>query len=385
MRYLLCIKENQEKEVEKLELNSVVDLENKAVLALAEMEYNGIVLNPAEWLSLTEKAEQTVVEYENELDSMVYNDPRLKRFKLQYVQQDMFGGESRKVNIKWSSPLQMKKLLEDLGIKGLEGTSEKEITKYQNQYPLVKKFIDYKKQQKLVTTYGREFLGYINPATGRIHTNFWQILETGRLSSNEPNMQNIPAKPEYLACFKAPAGYKMVVGDYSGQELRMITQGSQDPVWVDAFNQGKDLHGEIASMVFGIPITEVKSKPEFVFVGETKVYLRGKSPRDVAKTINFMLAYGGSEFKLSGTLGITVDEAKAIITKYFEMVPKVKSFLSACAYYGVQKGYIRSFKPYSLIRHFDGYDTNDMKQKGEVERMSKNTPKLYGSMQLIAA
>lgn len=163
----------------------------------------------------------------------------------------------------------------------------------------------------------------------------------------------------------------------------MITQGSKDPIWVDAFNAGKDLHGEIACMVFDVPITEVKNKPEFVFVGTTKVYLRGKSPRDIAKTINFMLAYGGSEFKLSDTLGITVDEAKAIITRYFEMVPKVKAFLAACAAYGVKNSYIRSFKPVSLIRHFEGYDMHDDKSKGMVERMSKNTPIQGGHNKLI--
>ncbi len=95
-----------------------------------------------------------------------------------------------------------------------------------------------------------------------------------------------------------------------------------------------------------------------------------------------MLAFGGSEFKLSATLGIKVEEAKAIIDKYFEAVPDAKKFLEACAAYGVKNGYIRSFKPFSLIRFFGGMDMRDKKQRGEVERMSKNTP-IQGSSAIM--
>lgn len=154
----------------------------------------------------------------------------------------------------------------------------------------------------------------------------------------------------------------------------MIAEGSQDPIWLDAFNNGRDLHGELAALIFNISLSDVKLKPEFVHVGNTKVYLREKSPRDVTKTINFMLAYGGSKYKLSETLGITVDEADAIIQKYFALVPKVKQFLDRLAGYGVKNKYIRSYKPYSILRHFHNMDMTDKKIRGEVERASKNTP-----------
>lgn len=188
------------------------------------------------------------------------------------------------------------------------------------------------------------------------------------------NLQQIPARKEYLACFTAPKGFKIVGADFSGQELRLIAQGSQDPIWLDAFNNGRDLHGELAALIFGIPLSEVKTKPEFVYVGDTKVYLREKSPRDVTKTINFMLAYGGSKYKLSETLGISIDEANLIIQKYFALVPKVKTFLNRLAAYGVKNGMIRSYKPYSIVRRFHNIDVSDKKIRGEVERASKNTP-----------
>src|SRR5207237_641451 len=99
---------------------------------------------------------------------------------------DLFGEYVRDVDIKWSSPIQVRKVIKALGI-NLESTSEKEIAKYQNDFPIIKKFIDYKKDCKLTTTYGRDFLKWINPKTGRIHTEFWQIKDTARVGSSNPN------------------------------------------------------------------------------------------------------------------------------------------------------------------------------------------------------
>lgn len=371
---LPCIMEAQRESIEAMGLSDVVALECRAVLGLVDIEYNGMHLDVEKWLSLESVAATKMQELERELDQMVMKDDKLTKFRSKYVQGSMFSDDYNKPTlVKWSSPTQVQKVLKALGIVE-DSTSEKEIVKYQNKIPLVKKFLDYKHEQKLTTTYGKDFLGYINRKTGRIHTNFWQILDTHRVSSSEPNLQQIPARKEYLACFTAPSGYKIVGADFSGQELRLIAQGSQDPLWLDAFNNGRDLHGELAALIFNIPLEDVKKKPEFVYVGETKVYLRGKSPRDVTKTINFMLAYGGSKYKLSDTLGIELDEADAIINRYFSLVPKVKAFLDRCASYGVTNRSIRSYKPYSILRQFHGMDVNDRKTRGEIERMSKNTP-----------
>lgn len=375
--YLPEIKRLQELEITKNNLNNWLDLENKACLALADIEYNGMVFNPSEWLKLANIAEINVDDYSKKLDEFLLQDKQCEKYVNKYVQVDIFGGVDRAVNIKWSSPTQVLKLFKDLGME-LDDVLEKSITKYQAAYPLVKQFIDYKKQAKLTTTYGVDFLKFINKSTKRIHTDYWQILNTARISSSKPNLQQIPAKKEYFACFESPEGYKIVGADFSGQELRLIAEGSQDPIWLNAFNNGEDLHGAVAALVFNIPQEEVKDKPEFVFAGSTKVYLRGKSPRDIAKTINFMLAYGGSKFKLSATLGISIDEAGAIIDNYFKAVPKVESFLEKLSKYGLNHGFIRSYKPYSGIRYFDNYDprsrNNEQKLVGAISRASKNTP-----------
>lgn len=284
-----CLTEIKTKQIElikKLDLAEWVQNEMNASLPLADIEYNGMGFNKEAWLYLANKAESNVHNYTAELDALTINEPKLSKFVKAEVQGNLFAeidesfSHGRNVNIKWSSPTQMDKVFKALGL-DIEKTGERFLTKYQNDYPLVKKFIDYKKQAKLVTTYGKKFLQYINPVTQRIHTNFWQILDTTRVSSGDkysPNMQNIPAKIEYRNCFIPKPGFKMVSCDFSGQELRLTAFGSKEPLWVDAFNKGEDLHSNVASMVFKVPLENVRDKPEF---------LRGKSYRDAAKTVNF--------------------------------------------------------------------------------------------------
>ncbi len=383
VKHLIPIMGKQIEEANKWQLMPVIGLENKTCVALADIEYNGAYLDKDEWLALANKAENKMKEYEKKLDSMALTDERLKPYIKKYVQGDLFGGEIKKLDIKWSSPTQVEKVFKTMGLE-IDGSGALEVAKYQNKEPLVKAFLDFKKEQKLTTTYGEDFLKYINPRTGRVHTDFWQVLDTHRISSNKPNLQQIPAKTEkradgtkfnpYFACFKAPRGLKIVGADFAGQELRLIAEGSQDPVWLECFNEGGDLHGRIASMLFGIPEKDVKDIFEFVMVGDTKVFLRDKSPRDVTKTINFGLAYGMSEYKLSDTLGIEVKAAKAIIDAYFDAVPLVKAFLHKLRDYGLRNKYTRSYRPYCIVRQFKGYDFTNEKDRGDVGRRSMNTP-----------
>ncbi len=392
VRSLQEVRDKQLIEINKWEeLDKVLQIENDVTSVFADIEYEGLLLNKEKWSELASKAEDLTYIYEKHLDNEAKTYPKLKKY-YEFYQGDLFGSEFEKTTtIKWSSPTQIQKVFKDLGLP-IEGSGEKEISKYQNTFPIVKKFIDYKKQQKLASTYGEDFLKHINKITQRIHTEFWQILETNRVSSNNPNIQQIPSKSEklkdgsdfypYLACFIPPEGFKLVGSDFSAQELRLITEGSQEPVWINAFNEGKDLHTEMALKVFDdLNIDDAKKPHEEIYVAGTKVHLRGVDPRFVAKTINFMLAYGGSEFKLANVLGIEVEAAKKIKDKYFAGVPKLEKFLNSCGNYGKRNGYIRSFKPYSSIRFFDNHNTlkylNDgekYKILGAIERASKNTP-----------
>ena len=371
------ILEKQQVELEKWQLLEVANLEYKATLALADIEYNGMLFNSEAWLRLADKAEVNIKAYEIELDNMVLEDPRLKRYVKPGIQLGMFDVVSRRISINWDSPTQMLKVFKTLGLQ-VETSGEKEIQKYQDEYPLVKRFIDYKKDSKLVSTYGKDFLRYINPQTKRIHGDFWQILDTFRVSCGgsksknkaSVNLQNLPAKNEYLNCFIAPEGSKIVGIDYSGQEARIAASGSKDHLWVSTFLEGKDLHSEVCKMMFGITDDLVKTKPDF---------LRGKTYRDVAKTINFGVLFGMSKFKLSKTLMCSIEDADNLIKRYFKATRELKSYLDSCAAYGLKRGYIRSYKPYSGIRWFPQWKPNldknlDFKVIGEITRASYNTP-----------
>lgn len=149
-------------------------------------------------------------------------------------------------------------------------------------------------------------------------------------------------------------------------ELRLIAEGSKDPVWVSAFREGKDLHSELCALTFDIPLSDVKTPSKF------KPDLKY---RDIQKTLNFGLAYGMSEYKLADTIEVSVDEARGIIEKFFSRVPDVKKFLDMLGYLGKTRGFIRTPKPYSRIRWFDGYQNiGDFKRQGEIDRASRNHP-----------
>lgn len=285
--HLFEIRRKQLELIEYWELENVLELENKACLALADIEYNGLKLDIDSWLKLDKQVKAKLPSYEKELDDMVLSDSKLSKFVNLNVQTDIFGGTSRAVTVAWSSPTQVLKLFKGLGLP-IQSSSEKDINIYQDQYPLVKKFIDYKKDQKLATTYGANFVNFINPVTRRVHGDFWQILDTFRVScggsktsgKSSVNLQNLPAKNEYLNCFVAEEG-KMIIGiDYAAQEARIAACGSQDELWLATFIEGKDLHSEVCKLMFGITDDLVKTKPDF---------LRGKTYRDAAKTLNFGL------------------------------------------------------------------------------------------------
>ena len=381
VKFLHEIREKQLNKIKSFNLEKLIELENRATLAFAEIEYNGMKFNCNKWLKVAENVGTEHIEKEKELDKIVLNDPELMSFVLDGFQMNMFGDEPKKTSILWSSPIQVGKVLKVLDPK-IENTNMRELYKRQYKFPLIKTLINYRKKAKLVTTYGKDFLKYYNKVSGRVHTLFWQVLNTGRVSSGQtrgknspgqaPNMQNIPADNTYRNCFEAEKGWKIITMDYSGQELRLIAEGSQDPTWLNAFNNNEDVHGKVACLVFDIDMNEVRNKPDF---------LNGKSYRDVAKTINFGLAYGMSYMKLADTLDISQTDAKHFINKYFNALPKIKIFLTALGKYGKKNGLIKTFKPFRRIRWFEDWATlntlsygDKFARLGEIERASKNTP-----------
>jgi DNA polymerase-1 len=279
--YLKQIMDKQMEQVKKYNLENVVRLENQVTRVFARMEYNGISINRNKWLDIADITEKGTFEIEAKLDSILESESKLAKYIPKYVQTNLFDFEERKLDINWGSPLQKLNILKDLGF-DTDSTGDRFLQTNKDKHPLVKELINYNRYSKLASAFGKEFLKFVNKKTNRIHYNVWQILSTGRISVSEPNLNQIPSKgdlgKQIRNCFVAKDGYKIVGGDFSGMELRIIAEFSKDPLWVNAFNEGQDLHSVLCAATFDIPITDVKQETPFK---------KGVSYRDIQKTINF--------------------------------------------------------------------------------------------------
>lgn len=364
------IRAHQLLRLRKFELEYCVDLENKAVKALADIEYNGMILDRDSWLEMTATNIKRLQQLEKELDACVAQEPKLKRYTLEVVQTNLFGAHERPTKINYASPVQILKMSHDLGYP-IPNTNERELSKLAELHEETSEIISAKHRffglvlqnrevAKAVSTYGVAFLNYINKATGRVHTDFWQVLNTGRVSSgnkdmNAPNLQNLPAKNLYRNCFKARPGFKWVSIDYSGQELRIMADGSGEQGFIDVLNdKSKDLHCYAGEMMFKKPIDKKKDK----------------ALRDKAKKINFGKPYGMGPDKLSDMLRITKDEATELFRLYAEAFPVLNKWLEEQGKRAVTNHYSTTFFPCKRRRWYP-----KMKQASELRRNAKKGDK----------
>ncbi len=235
-------------------------------------------------------------------------------------------------------------------------TDEQVLEGLKNEHPVIAMLLQYREYHKLFSTYIEPLIALAqNDPASRIYTSFVQSgTATGRLSSKNPNLQNIPVKTalgmRIREAFIAPKGKKLIGIDYSQIELRLLAHFSEDTVLVNAFNEGHDIHMQTAIALFGE--TEAASK------------------RNIAKTVNFGLLYGMGQKKLSDTLGITTKEAKEIIERYFETFPSVKGYFSGIVEQAKEMGYVETLL--HRRRYFDFASATPM-LKAAYERESVNT------------
>ena len=381
VEYLCKLRKLQLPKIEEFKLQRVVELENRAVLAFSDIEYNGINIDRDAWEVIARASEQEALDMREELDNMVQVVPELSCFVLSHVQGDLFTPqeELRKVGVKWTSPTQVLKVFQKL-VPDLEDVNGKKMYKYRRKHKIIDLYVKYKEKMKLATSYGNDFFKFVS-SDGKIHTQFNQILDTGRVASKKPNMQQIPADNKFRNCFLAPDGWCFVSSDYSSQELNVIAFGSRDPVWIKALQQGQDLHSVCADLVYG---------QEWIDAAEDDCsYMKNKSKckcpkhaklRTNVKTINFGLAYGMGPHKLADTLDINTKAAEALINKYFDAFPAIGGFLNKLGSFGKKYGYIKTFPPYNRRRWFPTWypriyqDKSQSFELGSIERASKNTP-----------
>ncbi|VWC51236.1 DNA polymerase I [Burkholderia lata] len=213
---------------------------------------------------------------------------------------------------------------------GAPSTDEEVLQKLAEDYPLPKLLLEHRGLSKLKSTYTDKLPRMVNPATGRVHTNYAQaVAVTGRLASNDPNLQNIPVRTaegrRIREAFIASPGHRIVSADYSQIELRIMAHISGDASLLRAFSQGEDIHRATAAEVFGVTPLEVNS-----------------DQRRIAKVINFGLIYGMSAFGLASNLGITRDAAKLYIDRYFARYPGVAQYMEDTRSVAKEKGYVET-------------------------------------------
>jgi DNA polymerase I-like protein with 3'-5' exonuclease and polymerase domains/intein/homing endonuclease len=229
-------------EITKHSFEEVCQLEFDFTKALCEMELNGITMDVDKWTKIMSDVEKDK-ERTGSIISEILNACE--------DQTTLFGVSL--INI--DSNAQLKKSLLKYGL-DIESTDVGELSKHAG-IPVIDMILEYRKSQKLISTYGEPLIAKINPKTGRLHTDFKQMVSTGRMSSSNPNLQNIPKKQKFRSCFVAKEGYSLITSDMSGAELRILGNMSGDPIFVDSYAHGIDIHTRTAAEINGISMSQV--------------------------------------------------------------------------------------------------------------------------------
>lgn len=389
VEYLIDIYFQQVDYLRLQNLSNVAKLENRVVVVFSEIEYNGLEINLEAWKKLSDRNVEESFYLEKQLDTLLLSYSSFSNYKAR-KQLDLFCSEEdiKNSTVNWDSPTQTLKIFQSLFPK-LENVNGKKLAPYRYKHPLIDEYIKYKEKSKLASAFGDNFNSYIS-CDGKVHTNFRQILDTGRVSSSEPNMQQIPATNEYRNCFVPPKGYVFVSSDYSSQELNVIAYGSGDPVFLKALKNNEDLHSVCAEFVFASAWHDAAEDDCAFNQSSQKCECKEhKKLRTQVKTINFGLAYGMGPKKLSETINSTMSEAKDLIDKYFKAFPAIKKFLESQGEFGKRNGYITTFHPFYRKRWFDSWtpkmygDRDSFIELGSIERASKNTPIQGSSADMI--
>jgi DNA polymerase-1 len=345
---MIPIWQTQNRDLKKQRLVQTAELEFRCIAAVGDLELAGVQIDVQRWRKIIADVAVQRDKAQEELSELLAPAS---------MQATMFGVPSINLN----SSTQLMEAFATLGV-DLPDTMEATLVKF--DHPAVAKLLEYRAHEKTLSAFGENVLGLINPSTGRIHPDFNQYgADTGRFSCTKPNIQQIPATSDFRKCFVAAPGYKLVTSDYSQAELRILAELSGDPAFVEAFRSGQDLHTLTASQMFGVGVDQVQ-----------------KSQRSAAKAINFGLAYGMGPGGLAPRLGVTLDEAKDLISRYFKAYPGIQRWLDKAGRDAVRLGY--SVTPLGRKRFYNlpdeslkRYSEDDWrKQIAAIERQGKNSP-----------
>jgi DNA polymerase I-like protein with 3'-5' exonuclease and polymerase domains len=351
VKYLHQIKRKQEVALEEKQLHKTASLDNQFVLVLAYIEHCGMYLNPTDWQKKCDDDLKDLNAVKITLDEFILNN--IDKYP-QYVdnQLDLFS-EGLKCKINWSSSKQVIPFMQSLGVETLtkdkdtglmkHSVDKKVLNQQKKKHPIIATYIEYTECQKVVSTYGENWFEYINKVTGRIHSNYTQIMNTGRLSSGQkgfpkkgipqqPNMQNIPSDNRTRGCFQAQPGNILIVSDYSGQEQIVLANKSLDKDLIDFYKQGLgDMHSFIASKIFpelsGLSLDEIKDNH--------------KQKRQIAKGAGFAINYGGTGITIAQNLSLSIEEGEEVYKAYFKAFPGLANYFKQEKKRALELGYIQ--------------------------------------------
>lgn len=335
-------------------MKELSELEYNTTRVTADMEINGIFLNRKRWLALKDKAVINADIARKKLDAYFES----------YTEKDLFGV----LDINYNSPKQILPVINDITHQQLKSTSEAALKRI--NHPMIEVLLEYRGQQKKISTYGQEFLNqYVSPIDGRIHSNFKQLgADSGRYASKNPNMTNIPKATEYRAAFVAQdPEYRIISADFSGQELRLLAHLTQEPKFLYALKQKMDLHCYSASLIYGIPYNDF-----FDENGEFKENMK-KQYRNPAKSLTFGLIYGIGPMKLSLNLNISIQKARNLMNKYFATFPAIKKTLDDLTKDARRNKYALSPLD-GRRRDLTTFDWDDSRQVAHAFNIAKNLP-----------
>ena len=321
------------------------EIEMPLVRVLSHIERNGVLIDSQKLLAQSQEIEQRLAEVEAEVHQAAGQEFNLASTK--QLQEILF--EKLGLPVKKKTP------------KGAPSTNEEVLEELAQEGHIVPKLlIEHRGLSKLKSTYTDKLPQMINPKTGRVHTSYHQaVTATGRLSSSDPNLQNIPIRNEegrrIRQAFIAREGYKIVAADYSQIELRIMAHLAHDEGMLKAFTEGKDIHRSTAAEIFGVSLEEVTNEQ-----------------RRNAKAINFGLIYGMSEFGLSNQLGISRQEARTYMDAYFNRYPNVLQFMTDIKTKAAEQGYVETLLGRRLYLP-EIKSSNGMRRKA-AERVAINAP-----------
>jgi len=343
--HVLLLAEELEKKLKDLGMHDLYrNIEHPLIQVLADMERTGFNVDK-------DTLKELDIEFTNTLDELTNSIYKI-------------AGEEFNIN----SPKQLGIILfEKLGLPVIKktktgySTNIEVLEKLKDKHEIIEKIIDYRQIMKLKSTYSEGLLNVIDPKDGRIHSSFNQtITATGRISSTEPNLQNIPVRMEMGRRIRrvfVPSNedYVLVDADYSQIELRVLAHISGDPTFIDAFKNNQDIHRRTASEVLGISIEEVT--PE---------------QRNDAKAVNFGIVYGISDYGLARNLGISRAQAQQYIENYFKRYPGIKEYMERIVELGKKQGYVTTLM--GRRRYLPELSSRNFNTRSFGERIAMNTP-----------